>query len=183
MSILYVQEFNAIFAVVQKRFGPAEPGWKFQVEARDIPGRLFVETIPNRADKAVTVRLRQSANQYPQQRMYQLAHEAIHCLAPRPRRDTLWIEEGFANWHAVNYPRLPSSYRKEARESIKGFLAPTYHAFLKLKPTDAQIAALRKDQPVLDDVQADDIIKHFGATEELAKQLIQRLPKDRPPEM
>jgi hypothetical protein len=183
MSILYTQEFHAIFDSVQKRFGPSEPGWKIQVEVRDIPGRLFPEIIPDMAVKTVTVRLRESVKQYAQQRMYQLSHEAIHCLAPRARRDTLWFEEGFANWHAVNYPGLPSAYRKEARESIKGFLAPTYHAFLRLKPTDAQIMALRKDQPILDDVKADDIVKHFGASEDLAKELIQRLPKDRPPEM
>jgi hypothetical protein len=129
MSILYVQEFNAIFAMVQKRFGPAEPGWKFQVEARDIPGRLFVETIPNPADKTVIVRLRHSANQDPQQRMYQLAHEAIHCLAPRPRRDTLWIEEGFANWHAVNYPGCPAHTAKRPVRALRDFSPPPITRF------------------------------------------------------
>lgn len=183
MSILAISEFNEIFKAVQARFGAGEPGWSVYVEIRDMPNRLYPETIPDPRAMTVNIRLRESARNDPQQRTYQLAHEAIHCLAPRAKRDTLWFEEGFANWHAVNYPGLPRSYRRRAQAGIKGFLAPTYHAFCKLKPKDAQIAELRKCQPVLDEVEADDIIKYFGATEELAKLLIQRLPKDRPPEM
>jgi hypothetical protein len=43
--------------------------------------------------------------------------------------------------------------------------------------------ALRNDQPILDEVSADDIKKHFAASEDLARELVQRLPKNRPPEM
>jgi hypothetical protein len=184
MSILAISEFNEIFKSIQTRFGAGEPGWKIQqIEIRDITGRLFPETMADLTAKTIKIRLRESTRNDPQQRMYQLAHEAIHCLAPRNRRDTLWFEEGFANWHAVNYPALPRNYRTRAPAGITGLLAPTYHAFCKLNPTDSQLAELRKHQPILDDVKAEDIVKYFGATEELAKVLTQRLPEERPAEM
>jgi hypothetical protein len=176
-------EFFRIYSLAQKRFGAGEPGWKFNVEARDLVGSDFPEVTCDADTRTVNVRLTKSTEAFPHQQTYQLAHELIHCLTPRGRRDTLWFEEGFANWHAVSFPQLPKSYRTETEKEIIDLLAAPYHSFLRLKPTAGKLLRLRNHRPVLDDVRADDIVTYFGASPQLADELCQRLPTDRPDRM
>jgi hypothetical protein len=172
------REFKKIFKKTQRLLGPGEPDWKIgpiKIEGEDHP-----ETTCNDVTKDVIVRVTVSTMTYPQQRTYQLTHESVHCLSPRNRRDTLFFEEGLANWYVLTHPSLPDEFRKDAERILDPFLAKPYKLFCELKPTYGRIAALRADCPGLDDVTPELIIKHFTASPGLAAKLMERLPKDRP---
>jgi len=172
------REFKQIFRETQRLLGKCEPNWT--IAPIKIEGQNHPETICNDVTKDVTVRVTVSTITYPEQRTYQLTHESVHCLSPRNRRDTLFFEEGLANWYTLNHAALSEAYRKEAESKLDPLLAKPYKIFCELKPTYARVAALRKDCPGLDNATVDLIIKHFGAPPELATKLVERLPKDRP---
>src|SRR5260370_11579641 len=172
------REFKKIFKRTQQDLGIAEPNWNIgpiKVEGKDHP-----ETTCNEVTRDVIVRVTESTIEHFQQRAYQLIHESVHCLSPRNKRETLFFEEGLANWYTLTHQSLPESYRKEAEKSLDPLLAKPYEIFCELKPTYARVAALRKDCPGLDDVKAHLIIKHFDARQELADRLMERMPTARP---
>lgn len=175
------REFKQIFQTTRRLLGPSEAGWK--IGPIKIVGQIYPETTCNEITKYVTVRVTESTFTAPQQRIYQLTHESIHCLSPRNRRDTLFFEEGLANWYTLTSTSLPEDYRKEAERTLDPLLAKPYNLFLELRPTHQQIASLRNDCPGLDDVTLELIINHFTASTELASMLMQRLPLDRPETM
>jgi hypothetical protein len=172
------QEFKKIFKQTQRLLGSQEPNWK--IMPIQIVGDNYPETTCDAVTREVTIRVTTSTIRHPQQRTYQLTHESVHCLSPRKRSDTLFFEEGLANWYALTHRSLPREYRHEAEQKLDPLLAKPYKLFCALMPTYQQIASLRADCPVLDDVTSELIIKHFSATPELAAQLMERLPKNRP---
>jgi len=172
------QEFKKIFKQTQQLLGPREPSRK--IMPIQIEGDNYPETTCDAVTREVTIRVTTSTITYPQQRTYQLRHESVHCLSPRNRPDTLFFEEGLANWYALTHRSLPSEYRQKSEQKLDPLLAKPYKLFCALVPTYQQIAALRTDCPVLDDVTSELIIKHFSAAPELAAQLMERLPKNRP---
>jgi hypothetical protein len=174
-------EFQKLFQLAQQRFGPCEPGWI--VDSVLVQGSNFPETTSDLNSHRVLVRITDSARLDSQRRTYQLAHEAVHCLSPRGRRDTLFFEEGLANWFAITLPLLSRQYRKACASSLPKILRGPYEAFCELKPADEQIRALRNDQLVLDDVTPGQIEKHFGARPGLATKLCQRMGLGRPEAM
>jgi hypothetical protein len=175
---LHNREFKAIFIRTQAELGKAEPNWT--IGPIKVEGNNYPETTCNESTRNVIVRTTLSTIQHPLQRAYQLIHESVHCLSPRNKRETLFFEEGLANWYTLTHRSLPKNYRDENEELLDPLLAKPYRAFSELKPTYAKIAALRSDCPGLDDVRPSLIMKHFDAPKETADRLMERMPEARP---
>jgi len=118
---LHNREFKTIFKQTQADLGKAEPNWN--IGPIKVGGDNYPETTCNEATMEVTVRVTESTIKYPLQRSYQLIHESVHCLSPRNKRETLFFEEGLANWYALTHQSLPESYRKEAEALLDSLLA------------------------------------------------------------
>lgn len=172
------QKLLTILRSAEKRFGPRVNGWT--VKPVDVAGTSFPETTADTIKSAVQVRITASTNQYPMQAAYQLAHEAIHCLAPAGRRDTIWFEEGLANHFALTYPELSKQYRAEAEAGVPALFVEPLNSFRSLNATDEQIRAVREEQPLFDNLTPELIQKYFSASAELAPKLCNRLPLGRP---
>jgi hypothetical protein len=172
------REFKKIFSQTQTHLGNAEPDWTYAPIL--IKGSNHPETTCNPDTRLVQVRVTVSTLNDPMQRSYQLIHESVHCLSPRNRRDTLFFEEGLANWYALTIRSLPESYRQENEGHLVPLLKRPFELFRQLKPSYEKVAALRKDCVGLDDVTEALIEKHFACGKGLATQLMERLPEDRP---
>jgi hypothetical protein len=172
------REFKKIFVMTQKDLGKAESNWK--IGPIKVEGQKHPETSCNEETRSVVVRVTKSTIDHPHQRAYQLIHESVHCLSPRNRRDTLFFEEGLANWYALTHPSLPESYRQANEKILDPLLDKPYKIFCELRPAYAKVVALRNDCTGLDNVTTNLIIKHFGASTELAERLMERMPQERP---
>jgi hypothetical protein len=95
------KNLKRIISIVERRYGLRVPGCKLRPVL--IEGQNFPQTLVSDHDRTVTVRLTESTRKYPQQAIFQLAHEAVHCLSPAARLDTLGFEEGLANHHALTF--------------------------------------------------------------------------------
>jgi hypothetical protein len=138
---------------------------------------LRIDGAVDTATKTVRTRITESTKTYPQQATFQLAHEAIHCLAPVER------EEGLANHFSLSFGGLPQNYRTESEKMVPEIFRGPLAAFRKLSPTDDQIRNLRNEQPVFDKFTPELIRQHCGADKNLALELCLRLPFDRPAAM
>jgi hypothetical protein len=174
-------ELQRILSSVELRFGARVPGWTMLPVL--IEGQRFPQTLVSEASRTFRVRLTESTNDHPQQALFQLAHEAIHCLSPAERCDTIWFEEGLANHHSLTFSELPARYRKESEERVPSLFVEPLAAFRSLNPADEMIKALRLTYPDFNSWNADLIQQHFATTRELAERLAGRLPKERPETM
>src|ERR1700730_3173430 len=98
-------ELHRILSIAENRFGRRVTGWAMLPVL--IEGQRFPQTLVSEAARTTRVRLTLSTNLYPLQATFQLAHEAIHCLSPAERTDTIWFEEGLANHHSLTFSELP----------------------------------------------------------------------------
>ena len=171
-------ELQRILSIVKLRFGAQVAGWTMLPVL--IEGQRFPQTLVSEAHRTFRVRLTESTNTYPQQALFQLAHEAIHCLSPAERLDTIWFEEGLANHHSLTFSELPARYRKESEKLVPTLFAEPLAAFRSLNPADEKIKALRLRHPDFNSWDAGLIQQHFATTEELAVTLARRLPNERP---
>jgi hypothetical protein len=162
-----------------ERFGPRfRETW---IIARvEIEGDAYPETFVDTEAGIIQVRITNSAGRDAQKATYQLAHEAIHCIAATGRRDTIYFEEGLANYNALTSRYLDRNYRRRARRTLPGVLRVPLAAFEALKPTDEAIRALRLEQPDFDRLQPHLIERILGVGPDIAASVCQRMPFDRP---
>ena len=117
------------------------------------------------------------------QAAFQLSHEAVHCLAPASRRDTIWFEEGLANQVSLTFPEIDENYRQEAEANVPTLFVEPLAAFRSLSATDDQIKQMREEEPCFDKLTPSLIQKYFNTSNELAEKLCRRLPLKRPEKM
>lgn len=112
--------------------------------------------------------------------IYQLWHEAVHCLAPVNRMDTLWFEEGVAIRFCQKKTPVDRRYLVESRKHMTAPWSTVYKKFMQLNPTSAEIRATREiaQGRFFDNITEDIIIQQCGAKGNLATALCKRLPKD-----
>ena len=175
------QRFLAILRKHEVRFGPRVAGWSYIVVPE---GQSFPETtIPDTAKKQVRVRVTMSTLQYPMQAAFQLSHEAVHCLAPTSRRDTIWFEEGLANHVSLTFPEIGENVREENAAKVPTLFVEPLAAFRSLSATDEQIKQMRAEEPCFDKLTPSLIQKYFNTSDELSEKLCRRLPLERPEKM
>lgn len=145
-----------------------------------MPSKNYAQTLVDEDKGDLKVSLTTYLTNKNPQTVYQAAHEAVHCLFPVQRMDTLYLEEGLAIEFALN--TVGEINHKYAAESLKELRSPwleAYNSYLKLNPASYKIRKLRIDSPWLDQVTIKQIETHLDASPAVASELVRRLPKSR----
>jgi len=108
---------------------------------------------------------------------YQLWHEAVHCLFPVNRMDTLWFEEGVALRFALKHTPISPKRLKANRAALQSPWKDVYRAFTAFNPSDAQIREIRNRAPekLLDNVTAKIVTDVCKVRYKVCAPLFQRL--------
>ena len=108
---------------------------------------------------------------------YELWHEAVHCLAPVNRMDTLWFEEGLAINFALRHSPFNPVQRAANMNALRSPWKEVWFAFNKLCAPDEKIALIheRAEHRLFDSIKEELIVEIFGVSADLAAQLCQRL--------
>jgi len=124
------------------------------------------------------IELSSSASNNKDRLHYQIAHEAIHCLAPVRNPPAKMIEEGLAVWFSLDNPTFSGNYRELAVEELRTLpINANYlearNCFLELTAVDPNaIRVLRKKQPNFFDMTPAFIKKMIpSVTDDLAERL------------
>jgi hypothetical protein len=167
-----------LIAAAEKLYGP-----RVQYDIRKVlifPDKKYAQTIVDTLNKTITVHITVFRGHKDAQTIYQLAHEAVHCLCPVSRMDTLYLEEGLAISHALNEARkLNRNYAATQRASLQNPWREAFNSFQKWPLDLTKIRNLRWQQPFLDSVTTDQIQTFLNTSDELAKELSLRLPCER----
>jgi hypothetical protein len=141
----------------------------------------YAQTVVDESARTVGVKLADPSIPFPDvdaEARYEIWHEAVHCLSPVQRMDTLWFEEGVALRFALKHTPVSRPQRRAFKAAVRPPWRDVLNAFTKLNPTDVQIMEIRKRAPrqQFDTVTADLITEVMGpGIARLATQLCQRL--------
>ncbi len=174
MPINHQELFEDMLKKAESQYGPKVPGWTFTVTVDDT--REVAESVLDCTTKTGAVYLTSKARDSFEEARYQIAHEAVHCLAATATRKTLRFEEGLAVAFAISWVSLVK--RVEYKKALPPIFASAYLDFLSLGRIDALIKEARKSRPRIDDFDAAFLIEQFGAPKELAEKLTERFPED-----
>jgi hypothetical protein len=167
-----------LIAGAEKLYGP-----RVQYDIGEVlicPDKKYAQTIVNTLNNTITVDITVFRGHKDVQTIYQLAHEAVHCLCPVSRVDTLYLEEGLAISHALNEARkLNRNYAATQRALLQSPWREAFISFQKWPLDLTKIRNLRRQQPFLDLVTPEQIKTFLNASDELANELCQRLPHGR----
>ncbi len=145
-----------------------------------IQNKDYVQTIVSDTNEEIEVHLTIYVGRKDPQTVYQMAHEAVHCLFPTARMDTTYLEEGLAIEYALNtVGRIDRNYAERCRNGLISPWIEAYVAYQKLRPSAANIRSLRKATPYIDQVTIKQIETYLNASTEVASELHRRLPKTR----
>lgn len=177
MAFDFDVELTRAIAEAATRYGAADPTFtRCPVVYHE---KNYAQTIVDDKARTISVKL---ANPGPfrnkdSEAQYELWHEAVHCLAPVNRMDTLWFEEGLATNFALRHSPLNSVQRAANIKALRSPWKEVWSAFRKLNASDEKIALIHqkaKDR-LFDAINKDLIIEIFGANPSLAEQLCERL--------
>lgn len=175
------QLFRVLFTEAQRRFGRADPGWSR--DAITVGQENFAQVVAGRRPNTYTVRLTSTTANDAAQRLYQLSHEVVHCLAPAIRNDTIWFEEGLATHFALTQPNLSADYIARAERLLQDRHRAPLEAFRAVSPADDAIRAMRVQQLRFDDFTPELILRHTRATAEQAEALCRRVSAELPEQL
>jgi len=176
MPFDFDKELSKAIDYFGERYGKADTEFRRLPVA--IHDKNFAETLVDEKNKIISVKL--TATTKLAQIKYQIWHEAVHCLAPVQRVDTLWFEEGLAVHSALNAPHMKQAYKSVCLAELRS--RPVWHApwqsFKKLNATLPQIKRIHESAPQrrFDNITPSLIIEVFAACPALADELCQRLP-------
>lgn len=178
MAIDLDHELKRAIDFAASLYGP--PAQTFRLEPVSYHQKNYAQSIVDEHNRTISVRL---ADPTPfadkdGEATYELWHEAVHCLVPVSRMDTLWFEEGVALRFGLKHAPVASHMKKKYREALKPPWKLVNNAFNRLNATDGQIRMIREraDRGLFDTVTKELIIENCDAKPALAEQLCQRLP-------
>lgn len=172
----YQNIFDNEIAEAESRFGSRVPRWKFRCRYDD--QRQWPESVPENSGEMIVYVVKDALSK-PSEAKYQLAHEAIHCLAATTTRKTRTFEEGLAVDFALS--RLSPRDRIQSRKVLPAIFKEAYDDFRKLPSINAISAKIKKAReirPGIDDFDEEFIMGQFHASAELAAKLSKRFPED-----
>jgi hypothetical protein len=177
MTFNFDHELQTAVNFYEDRYGARDTRFSFQpVSFHSYP---YAQTLVDDTSFTLQVKLDEAARGDDYRLKYQIWHEAVHCLAPVRRMETLWFEEGLAVYSCLYAPHMTRDYRQRCIEHLKPFPAwyDPYEAFKKLKATDEQIKAIHDRAPErkFDLITPELIIDVFAAEPTLASSLCNRL--------
>jgi hypothetical protein len=141
----------------------------------------YAQTIVDEIAKTVSVKLADPSIPFPDvdaEARYEIWHEAVHCLSPVQRMDTLWFEEGVALRFGLKHAPISRVQRRAFRKAVRTPWKKVLDAFTKLNPSDMQVMEIRRLAPrqQFDTITSDLIVDVMGPRAAmLATKLCQRL--------
>ena len=152
------------------------PRWKFRCRYDD--QRQWPESVPENSGEMIVYVVKDALSK-PSEAKYQLAHEAIHCLAATTTRKTRTFEEGLAVDFAL--ARLSPRDRIQSRKVLPAIFKEAYDDFSKASKyqrDQRKNKEGREIRPRIDDFDEEFIMGQFHASAELAAKLSKRFPED-----
>lgn len=127
----------ALLRAAEEAFGTREAGWDFAgVLHRDDGPIIYFPPLSSNAVQIALAESCRSPKYFPDQFLYQLAHEVVHLLEPNRDPPTTMLEEGAAVWFSINGPTFWSDGHKAdcvARvERCDGNYGVAYRAYCEL---------------------------------------------------
>jgi hypothetical protein len=172
-------ELSKAIAEAAARYGAADPAFtRCPVVYHE---KSYAQSIVDEKARTISVKLADPtpfrARNRDIEARYELWHEAVHCLAPVNRMDTLWFEEGLAINFALRHSPLTAIQRAANMKALRSPWKEVWIAFTKLDAPDEKIALIheRAEHRRFDSIKEQLIVEIFGAPADLAEQLCQRL--------
>jgi len=170
-------ELSKAIAEAAARYGAADPTFtRCPVAYHD---KSYAQAIVDDKARTISVKLADPTpfRDRDIEARYELWHEAVHCLAPVNRMDTLWFEEGLATNFALRHSPLTPIRRAANMKALRSPWKEVWIAFKKLEAPDEKIALIREraEHRQFDSIKEELIVEIFGAQADLAQQLCQRL--------
>jgi hypothetical protein len=174
MSLDFLAELKAAISAAAAKYGPAEDYRLLPVVFHD---KTFAQLDVNVEARTVQVHLASVASTSEEEPKYELWHEAIHCLAPVRRWDTLWFEEGLATEFALKHTPISHSYKAASEQVMKPPWKDVLAVFRKLKATNTKVRSIREKTKGhrFDEITEEVVVEVFRAPKKLAGELCQRL--------
>jgi hypothetical protein len=115
----------------------------------------------------------QCANDYFEA-LFELAHECVHLLSPTGKSDANVLEEGLATLFSLRY-RTQDLGQTQFKITDPRYISASRAAEQLLDIDPNAVVKLRKNEPTISRITADQIIKQYpGVSESLAGQLTSR---------
>jgi hypothetical protein len=171
-------ELSEAIAAAAARYGAADPTFtRCPVAYHE---KSYAQTIVDDKARTISVKLadpRRFFKDRDSEARYELWHDAVHCLAPVNRMDTLWFEEGLAINFALRHSPLNSVQRAANMKALRSPWKEVWFTFKKLDAPDEKIALIheRAEHRLFDSIKEELIVEIFGVPPNLAAELCQRL--------
>jgi hypothetical protein len=170
-------QLRELVAEAEIRFGPHEPGWTL-LSAYNSDQAIYTPcTLSAPHLKVARVILSENAQGDPIRTRFQLAHEAIHCLAPEARSDAVNIEEGVATLFSITASGIPAWYAQEAEAMCPSYYREALADVRQLLALNVEaIKLLRAQRLRFHQMTPDLLLSVLGTPLDLATRLCNRRP-------
>jgi hypothetical protein len=148
---------GTMMLMIEEMFGERDPS--YTILGVEFGGDIPMIWYPGNR-RHVAIRLTTSAASYPQQACYQLAHEAVHLLAPSGGKNANNFEEGVATYFSAFYmraffPNYPNTVDVQSYARAVDLVSP------RLKSDAYCIRRLRTKQPSFSLITPEDLTVEF----------------------
>jgi hypothetical protein len=170
-------QLRELVAEAETRFGPREPGWTLLTAYNSDQTICAPCTLSAPDGRVARVILSENAQGDPIRTRFQLAHEAIHCLAPEARADAVNIEEGVATLFSISASGIPARYAQEAEATCAPYYREALADARQLLALNAEaIKLLRAQKSRFHQMTPDLLVSVLGTPLDLATRLCNRRP-------
>ena len=181
MALDFDQELRTAIGTAESLYGPRDP--TFHLLPVAYHQKNYAQSLVNQANRTISVKLADPAvfEDKETEARYELWHEAVHCLAPVERMDTLWFEEGIALRFALTHSPLTPIQKMNNRKALREPWNLCCTLLIGLILQTSQIKEIRNlsCNGLFDTVTAELMIKICDAKPKFAHKLCQRLPSNR----
>ena len=148
-------KLNDILESAEDKYGKRDYSYDISIGFSDVPPpRLYYPE----GNKNIVILLTSDCLYDIKSWVFQLSHEAIHCLAPTWKISATILEEWLATYFSINYTK-DNWYGDNWNPTDQKYIN-AYNLFCKLNDIDNEIIKkLRAIQPIISLITKDDIIK------------------------
>lgn len=179
MAFDFDEELRKAIGVAESLYGSRD--MTYELKPVEYHQKNYAQSVVDTEARTVSVKLADPTpfNDRDLEAKYELWHEAVHCLSPVCRMDTLYFEEGLALRFGLKRSPIAVPQRKAYRDAIRPPWSQAYQAFTKLNPSDEMVRKIREsaEAKTFDNVTEEVIMQVCRLRENLARDLCKRLPK------
>lgn len=176
----YASRLGDILALAEEKYGERDRSYT-------LLGFEFIDGIPQiwypRPErKNIIIQLTQACLTETMRGYYQLAHECVHLLSPTGGRRANILEEGLATYFSAWYMRDHLKMTGWDDSGIPSYRVAQGFTEMLLDLDPNVIKVLRAEQPIISEITADLIVKHYPTfPESVAQKLCQPFDRDLKP--